>query len=120
MIISCGAMVSIALNTVKRFKSLGIDAGVIDMYSIKPIDKDAILKYADKVKGFVVCEEHSVIGGLGCAVNEVVSQNKPIIVKRVGIEDTFGESGTPRELFEKYGLTEEAILNKGREIYDRV
>jgi len=120
MILSCGAMVSMALNTVKRFESIGIDAGVMDLYSVKPIDKDAIVKYADKVKGFVVCEEHSVIGGLGCAVSEVLSENNPTIMKRVGIEDTFGESGTPREPFEKYGLTEEAILNKGREIYDRV
>lgn len=120
MIFACGAMVSIALNTVKRFESLGISAGVTDMYSVKPLDEKTVLKYADRVKGIITCEEHSVIGGLGDAVASVVSQNNPVMLKKVGIEDTFGESGTPQELFVKYGLTEEEIINKGREIYDRV
>lgn len=120
MIFACGAMVSIALNTVKRFESLGISAGVTDMYSIKPLDEETVLKYAKKVKGIITCEEHSVIGGLGDAIASVISMHSPVAMRKVGINDTFGESGTPQELFVKYGLTEEEIINKGREIYDRV
>ncbi|MGE3063785.1 MAG: transketolase family protein [bacterium] len=118
-IIACGAMVSIAKNTLLRFQSMGIDAGLLDMYSIKPLDKQALLDALNTSKAILVAEEHSVIGGLSSAVAEFAALNRPVLMEFVGIEDTFGESGTPESLFEKYNLTEEAILKKGKMLYDK-
>jgi len=117
-IIACGAMVSVAKNTLLRFQSMGIDAGLVDMYSIKPLDSKTLEEVLSKTKGLLVAEEHSVIGGLGSSVAHFASEKKPIKMSFVGIEDVFGESGTPDSLFEKYNLTEEAILKKGKILYD--
>lgn len=119
-IIANGAMVSIALNTLKRFESMGIDAGLIDMFTVKPLDSDILKEVSGRTKAFLVCEEHQITGGLGSAVAEFISGSKPMPVERLGIMDTFGESGTPEELFRKYGLDEESIIYKGKTLYDRI
>ena len=80
------------------------------MHTIKPIDKEIIIKAAKETKGIVTAEEHSVFGGLGSAVAEVVVQNSPVKMAFVGVADTFGESGKPAELMAKYGLTAADIV----------
>ncbi len=105
-----------ALKASKMLKEEGINARVINMSTIKPIDEEIIIKAAKETKGIVTCEEHSVIGGLGATVASVVSRNHPTRVNMVGIQDTFGESGTPMELMKKYGLTAENIVKACKEI----
>jgi transketolase len=80
------------------------------MHTIKPIDKDIIIKAAKETRGIVTAEEHSVIGGLGSAVAEVTAANWPVKMAFVGQKDAFGESGKPDELLKKYGMTEEDIM----------
>lgn len=115
-IIATGMLVSEALKSSKMLKEEGINARVINMSTIKPIDEEIIIKAAKETKGIVTCEEHSVIGGLGATVASVVSRNHPTRVNMVGIQDTFGESGTPMELMKKYGLTAENIVKACKEI----
>ncbi len=117
-IIATGVMVEKALDARKELEKEGISARVINMATIKPIDKDIIIKAAKETKGIVTAEEHNIIGGLGSAVSEVVVENHPVSVLRVGVEDTFGESGTGDELLEKYGLTVENIVEKAKKIYN--
>ena len=114
-IIACGIMVNEALVAADMLKEEKIDVRVINMSTIKPIDTELIVSAAKETKAIVTAEEHSIIGGLGSAVSEVVSENHPIIVKKVGMNDTFGESGTPNELLEKYGLTAKNIAEKVRQ-----
>ena len=114
-IIACGIMVNEALIAADILKEENINARVINMSTIKPIDTDLIIKAAKETKAIVTAEEHSIIGGLGSAVSEVVSESNPIIVKKVGMNDCFGESGTPSELLEKYGLTAKSIVEKVKE-----
>lgn len=105
VIIATGYMVQQAVQAVELLKEQGIEPTLIDMHTVKPIDEELILKYAKDAKLVVTCEEHTVIGGLGSAVSSVLSQKCPTKMVMVGIQDTFGESGTPAELCEKYGLT---------------
>ncbi len=114
-IIACGIMVNEALIAAKTLQEENIDVRVINMSTIKPIDSELIIKAAKETKVIVTAEEHSIIGGLGSAVSEVVSENHPIMVKKVGVNDCFGESGTPAELLQKYGLTAENIVQKVKE-----
>lgn len=114
-IIACGMMVNEAIIAHEELKSEGINVRVINMSTIKPIDKDLIIKAAKETKAIVTAEEHSIIGGLGSAVSEVVSEECPVIVKKVGVKDVFGESGTPAELLEKHGLTAKHIVQSVRE-----
>jgi len=109
-IIATGLMVSKALNAAKTLKEEGIDARVINIHTIKPIDKDIIIKAAKETGAIVTCEEHSIIGGLGSAVSEVLCENTPCIMRRVGVKDMFGRSGKPANLFEVYGLDEKTII----------
>ncbi|MDQ3869521.1 MAG: transketolase family protein [Thermoproteota archaeon] len=108
-IISCGLMVTTSLRAADILKrDDDISCRVIDMFSIKPIDKDLISKSAKETGAIVTAEEHNVIGGLGSAVAEISGENYPIPMRRVGINDTFGESARDEEidlLLEKYGLT---------------
>ena len=104
-IIATGIEVEQSLNAASLLKQDGIDARVINIHTIKPIDKDIIIKAAKETGAIVTAEEHSVIGGLGGAVAEVLSENMPVPVKRIGIQDKFGKSGKPDELLEMYGLT---------------
>ena len=111
-IIATGIMVEAALEAKGELAKEGINARVINIHTIKPIDEELIIKAAKETGVIVTAEEHSVIGGLGSAVAEVVSENCPVPVLRVGVKDTFGESGKPNELLEKYGLTSNDIVNK--------
>ena len=106
-IIACGLMLTRALEAAKQLEAEGISTAVINMHTIKPIDADTILKYNDKVKAMVTMEEHSIIGGLGSAVAEVLAGHAGAKFSRIGINDVFGQSGTPDSLFEEYGLTAE-------------
>ena len=114
-IIECGMMVNEALIAADMLKEENINVRVINMSTIKPIDTELIIKAAKETKAIVTAEEHSIIGGLGSAVSEVVSENHPVKVKKVGLNDCFGESGTPGELLEKYGLTAKNIVAKVKE-----
>ena len=111
-IIATGIMVEAALEAKEELAKEGINARVINIHTIKPIDEELIIKAAKETGVIVTAEEHSVIGGIGSAVAEVVSENCPVPVLRVGVKDTFGESGKPNELLEKYGLTSKDIINK--------
>ena len=111
-IIATGIMVEAALEAKEELAKEGINARVINIHTIKPIDEELIIKAAKETGVIVTAEEHSIIGGLGSAVAEVVSEKCPVPVLRVGVKDTFGESGKPNELLEKYGLTSKDIVNK--------
>lgn len=117
-IIATGLMVSRALDAAKMLEeNKGIHARVINMHTIKPIDKDAIIAASKETKFIVTAEEHSVIGGLYSAVTEVTSSQEPCKVIPVAVMDTFGKSGPATELLEVYGLTAENIYNKVLENY---
>ncbi|MBI4654405.1 MAG: transketolase family protein [Nitrospirae bacterium] len=109
-IIAVGIMVDAALKAAKSLSSQGIDTGVINMSTIKPLDEDTLLLAAKSSKLIITAEEHSVIGGLGGAVCEFLSENYPVPVKRIGIRDVFGCSGNPDALLKLYGLTPEGIV----------
>lgn len=114
-IVAIGIMVSMAIEAAKILKHAGIDAGVINMSTVKPIDKEILLEASRKCKLIVTAEEHSIIGGLGSAVSEFLSENYPIKVHRIGVMDSFGCSGTPEELLKLYGLTPENIIKTIKE-----
>ncbi|MGL4107485.1 transketolase family protein [Clostridium sp. LP20] len=115
-VIATGMMVSKAIEAAKDLEKEGISARVINMSTIKPIDREEIIKAAKETKGIVTAEEHSIIGGLGDTVSSVVCSFFPTRVEKVGINDTFGESGTPEELMEKYKLTTNEIINRVKKI----
>ena len=109
-IIACGLMVYYSLLAAQMLEKEGIKVRVLNMHTIKPIDKEAIIKAAKETKYIVTAEEHQINGGLGGAVAEVLSQNYPCKLKIVGMQDKFGESGKPSDLLKKYGLTENEIV----------
>jgi len=108
-IIATGIMVNEAMIAAESLAEEGINVRVVDMHTIKPIDKEIIIKAAEETGLIVTVEEHSIIGGLGSAVAEVVTQNCPVKMELVGQMDTFGESGKPEELKEKYGMNAAAV-----------
>jgi len=114
-IIACGIMVNEAIIAAEELVKEGLNVRVINMSTIKPIDKELIIKAARETKAIVTAEEHNIIGGLGSAVSEVLSEECPTVVRKVGVKDTFGESGTPSELLKKYGLTSEEIIKNVKE-----
>ncbi len=114
-IIATGFMVHAAIEAAGILKNEGINARVIDIHTIKPIDKELIIKAARETGAIVTAEEHTVMGGLGGAVTEVVSENYPVPVKLVGVQDKFGKSGKPDKLIEMYGLTASNIVEKVKE-----
>ncbi len=114
--VMCGIMVHIALDAAKILHEEGIKVRVINSSSIKPLDKDLILAAAEETGAIITGEEHSIINGLGSAVAELLSENCPVPLKRVGIEDRFGKSGSSDELMEHYGLTSEALVKAARSI----
>lgn len=114
-IIATGIMVNEAMKAAEILVKDGLDVRVIDIHTIKPIDKDIIIEAANETRGIITAEEHSVIGGLGSAVAEVTSMYAPCKVIRVGQMDTFGESGKPAELMAKYGMDADEIVKKARE-----
>ncbi|AWI07239.1 transketolase family protein [Clostridium drakei] len=109
-IIATGIMVDAALEAYNTLSEEGIKVKIVNIHTIKPIDKDAIINSARETGVVITAEEHSIIGGLGSAVCEVLSENLPTPVVRVGIKDTFGESGKPAELLKAYGLTSDDIV----------
>ncbi len=117
-IIATGLMVKEAMQAAELLAAQGIQAMVVNMHTIKPIDEQAVLQAAEKCGAIVTAEEHSVIGGLGSAVAEVLAGRSSAGFARVGIEDRFGQSGTPEELFEAYGLTAENIAANARRLID--
>ncbi len=109
-IIATGIMVAMALEAADDLQKNGVNARVIDIHTIKPIDRDLIKMAAAETGAVVTAEEHNIIGGLGSAVAEVLGELEPVPVIRVGVKDTFGESGTAEELLIKYGLTPCCIM----------
>ena len=114
-IIACGLMVGEALEAAEQLAAEGIDAEVINMHTIKPIDADLVVKSATKTGHVVTVEEHSVIGGLGSAVADVLCEQCPTPLKKIGVNDTFGESGPGAELLHKYGLDAANIVATTKE-----
>lgn len=111
-VISTGVTVAEALKAQETLKLQGKNIRVVDMHTIKPIDKDIIIKCAKETKKIITIEDHSIIGGLGTAVCEVLSENYPIKVERMGIKDTFGKSGKAEELMKFFEITSEDIIKK--------
>ena len=111
-IIATGLMVHEALKAAETLKAEGVAARVINMATIKPLDREAVIAAAKETGAIVTAEEHSVIGGLGSAVADVVAETLPVPVLRVGVEDTFGKSGPAAELLNVYGLNAENIVSK--------
>lgn len=118
-LVGTGCMTAIAKDAAELLKKEGISARVLHVHTIKPIDQSAIVKAAQETGAIVTCEEHSVYGGLGSAVAEVVAEKAPVPVIRIGVQDTFGESGTPAELLVKYGLTAEKIAEAAIKAIER-
>ena len=114
-IVATGLMVGMALEAAQTLKEEGISARVINIHTIKPIDKDIILKAAKETGAIVTAEEHNIIGGLGGAVSEVVCEGCPVPVLRVGVEDKYGHSGKVPPLLEMYELTPAKIVKKAKE-----
>lgn len=108
-IIACGIMVAEALAAAKNLLNKGVKARVINVHTIKPIDSAVILKAAKETGGIVVCEEHTVIGGLSSSIDEIVAENHPAKVVRIGIKNRFGQSGEPQDLLKEYNLTSQDI-----------
>ena len=111
-----GIMVAEAIDAAKILEEEGISVRVLDVHTIKPLDEECIIKAAKETKGIVTVEEHSIIGGLGSAVAEVIVENYPTKMKRIGVLDTFGESGSPEELLVKYHLKAVDIVKAAKEI----
>ena len=113
-IVATGLMVGIALEASELLANEGIDARVINIHTIKPIDKELLCLAAKETGAIVTAEEHNVIGGLGSAVAEAVCEETPVPVLRVGMQDTYGHSGTVPALLEQYGLTPAAIAENAK------
>ena len=118
-VIATEIMVNEAFIAAEKLAEEGIDVRVIDIHTIKPIDSDAIIKAAEETKAIVTAEEHSIVGGLGSAVAEVVVKSAPVRMAMVGQQDTYGESGKPDQLKEKYGMTSADIINAVKSVLQR-
>ena len=118
-LIGTGIMVSKAMEAAELLASEGISAAVVNISTIKPLDAELIIAQAQKTGAVVTCEEHTICGGLGSAVAEVLVENCPVPMARVGVEDKFGESGLPDELLEKYGLSAANIAAKAKAVIAR-
>lgn len=115
-IVACGSMVWRSMEAAKQLESEGIQARVIDLYSIKPIDKECLIKASKETKGILTVEDHTICGGMGSAVAEVLAEYAPAKMKRMGLADVFGRSGNAKKLYEMYGLTPEDIAAKAKEL----
>ena len=113
-IFATGLMVGMALEANEMLKNDGIDAEVINIHTIKPLDTEMVIKSAQKTGAVVTAEEHSIIGGLGSAVAECLSESCPTPVMRVGVQDTYGSSGPAKEILEYYGLTAKNIAETAK------
>jgi len=118
-IVATGHLVWEALQASEALEKLGISAEVINIHTIKPLDKDAILKSVSKTGCIVTAEEHNKFGGLGESVARVLAEQNPVPQEFVAVNDSFGESGTPAELMEKYGLNDKAIIKAVNKVIKR-
>ena len=118
-IIATGHLVWEALEAAKKLNDQNISTDIINIHTIKPLDKGAILKSIKKTKCVVTAEEHMLNGGLGDSIAQLLSRELPTPLEMVGVNDTFGESGTPRQLMEKYGLTSSDIVNSVKKVLER-
>ena len=118
-IAACGITVQMALDAADSLKQEGISCRVLDMFSIKPIDSSLIEKVARETGGIVTCEEHNVLAGFGSAVSEVITETYPVPMRRIGVQDKFGESARDSEvplLLQKHGITSINIANSVKDI----
>lgn len=118
-LIATGLMVTGVLEAAEKLATEGVAAEVLNIHTIKPIDAEAIVASVSKTGCVVTAEEHSIIGGLGSAVAEVLAEQSPSPVERVGLRDTFGESGSPSDLLKKYGLTADDIVQAAKRAIQR-
>jgi transketolase len=118
-IFATGIMVSIAIEAGKLLAKENISAEIVNISTIKPLDKKGIIDSVSKTRCCITCEEHNILGGLGSAVAEVLAENIPVPMERVGVEDVFGKSGTPDELLNAFGLTSENIATKVKKVLQR-
>ena len=118
-IISTGHLVWESIKASKVLKELGIFSDIINIHTIKPLDEEIIINSIKKTKCVVTAEEHMINGGLGDSVAQLLSRKIPTPLEMVGVNDTFGESGTPMQLLEKYGLNENAIVNAVKKVISR-
>jgi transketolase len=115
-LVSCGVMTSEAIGAAEILKSEGIEAKVLNVSTIKPIDKEAIIRCAVETGSVVTCENHSIYGGLGSAVAEVLSEEAPVRMARIGIRDVFNECGENMELMKKFGMSASDIAEAARNV----
>lgn len=114
-IFATGVCTSEAIKAKEELEKEGINVRVIDIHTIKPIDEDIIIKSAKETKKLISVEDHNIIGGLGSAISEVLTEKYPAKLIRMGIKDTFGESGKAEELMKKYEIDKDAIIKKVKE-----
>ena len=113
-LLACGVLVTEALTAAEALAADGIEVTVVDMHTLKPLDSALVQQLAADCGALVTAEDHSIIGGLGGAVAEMLASNCPVPLERVGVNDTFGESGEGDELLEKYGLSSQHIIAAAR------
>lgn len=118
-LIACGLLVYEALKAAQILESEGIMARVVDMFTIKPIDAECVIESAEKTGAIVTCENHNIINGLGSAVAEVLIENFPVPMERIGARDTFGEVGTQDALMKRFGMTAEDIVLMAKKAIER-
>jgi len=119
LVVACGVMVPEAMAAVSELASAGLRCTVLNASVIKPFDRDTLIKLAKACGAVVTAEEHSIIGGLGSQVCEVLCEEYPVLVKRIGLKDRFTSSGSPEELYKAYGLTKMDISNAIRDVVIR-
>jgi len=119
-IMACGVTTSRALNAADQLQKNNISCRVVNMSTIKPIDKEMIIRCSKETKGIVSVEDHNVIGGLGSAISEILVQNNPTPMELIGTKDTFGESGEPDELAKKYGIDSVGIVLGVKKLLERI
>lgn len=118
-LVATGIMVSRCLEAADRLAEEGVEARVLNMSSVKPLDVETVVRAARETGGVVTAEEHTVVGGLGGAVAEVLGQEYPVPLRIIGVQDTFGESGEAFELLEKYGLTAKNVFKAAKDVLAR-
>ena len=118
-IIACGVMLNEALEAAESLSSMGIDATVVDMHTIKPLDEELVINLAQECGAMVTAEDHSIIGGLGGAVAECLVSNHPIPLERIGVQDRFGESGGSDELLKMLGMKSSDIVEAAQRVINR-
>jgi transketolase len=116
---ACGALLHKALLAAKTLEDEGVEVEVVNLATVKPLDKEAIIALARKAKRIVTIEEHQIYGGMGSAVAECLAKHFPVPMHFVGVDDRFGQSGTPEELIEHYGMGCDAIVDAAREVMAR-